>query len=57
MYHLLNRHTVAQDARDELAAKVWVMKYALKDAQGNIYEKSPVDMHKRIASEIARIEK
>ena len=42
---------------DELAAKVWVMKYALKDAQGNIYEKSPVDMHKRIASEIARIEK
>ncbi|AAQ66237.1 ribonucleotide reductase [Porphyromonas gingivalis W83] len=42
---------------DELAAKVWVMKYALKDAQGNIYEKSPMDMHKRIASEIARIEK
>ncbi len=42
---------------DELAAKVWVMKYALKDAQGNIYEKSPEDMHKRIAGEIARIEK
>ncbi len=42
---------------DELAAKVWVNKYALKDAFGNIYEKSPVDMHHRLASEIARIEK
>lgn len=42
---------------DELAAKVWVNKYALKDAFGNIYEKSPVDMHYRLASEIARIEK
>ncbi|MCD7976380.1 MAG: adenosylcobalamin-dependent ribonucleoside-diphosphate reductase [Tannerellaceae bacterium] len=42
---------------DELAAKVWVNKYALKDAYGNIYEKSPVDMHWRLAKEIARIEK
>lgn len=42
---------------DELAAKVWVNKYALKDAYGNIYEKSPVDMHWRLANEIARIEK
>ena len=43
-------------AGDELAAKVWVNKYALKDAFGNIYEKSPVDMHHRLAREIARIE-
>lgn len=41
---------------DELAAKVWVNKYALKDAFGNIYEKSPVDMHHRLATEIARVE-
>ena len=42
---------------DELAARVWVNKYAMKDSYGNIYEKSPVDMHWRIANEIARIEK
>jgi ribonucleoside-diphosphate reductase alpha chain len=42
---------------DELAARVWVNKYAMKDGLGNIYEKSPVDMHWRIANEIARIEK
>lgn len=41
---------------DELAARVWVNKYAMKDSFGNIYEKSPVDMHWRIANEIARIE-
>ena len=41
---------------DELAARVWVNKYALKDSFGNIYEKSPKDMHWRIANEIARIE-
>ena len=41
---------------DELAAKVFVNKYALKDAFGNIYEKSPADMHRRLASEIARVE-
>jgi len=42
---------------DELAAKVFVTKYALKDASGNIYEKTPADMHKRLSGEIARIEK
>ena len=42
---------------DELAAKVWVNKYALKDAFGNIYEESPNDMHHRLASDIARVEK
>ncbi len=42
---------------DELAANVWVNKYALKDSAGNIYERTPDDMHKRLASEIARIEK
>ena len=41
---------------DELAARVWVSKYALKDSFGNIYEESPTDMHHRLASEIARIE-
>ena len=42
---------------DELAARVWASKYALKDSYGNIYELTPDDMHHRIASEIARIEK
>ncbi len=41
---------------DDLAANVWIKKYALKDSHGRIYEKSPHDMHKRIAKEIARIE-
>ncbi len=41
---------------DDLAARVWVNKYALKDSDGNIYEKTPDDMHHRIASEIARVE-
>ncbi|MCD7902131.1 MAG: adenosylcobalamin-dependent ribonucleoside-diphosphate reductase [Bacteroides sp.] len=41
---------------DELAARVWVNKYAIKDSFGNIYEKSPEDMHWRIANEVARIE-
>ena len=41
---------------DELAARVWVSKYALKDSFGNIYEQTPDDMHHRIAAEIARIE-
>lgn len=41
---------------DELAAKVWSTKYALKDDKGRIIEKTPTDMHHRIASEIARIE-
>lgn len=44
-------------AGDELAARVWANKYAMKDSFGNIYEKSPEDMHWRIANEIARIER
>ena len=43
-------------AGDELAARVWVNKYAMKDSFGNIFEKSPADMHRRIAREIERIE-
>ena len=43
-------------AGDELAARVWVNKYAMKDSFGNIYEKSPEDMHWRIANEVARME-
>lgn len=42
---------------DELAARVWVNKYAVKDSLGNLYEKSPEDMHWRIANELARVEK
>lgn len=42
---------------DELAAQVWINKYALKDSDGNLYEKDPSQMHMRIADEIARIEK
>lgn len=42
---------------DELAARVWVNKYALKDSYGNTYEKNPDDMHRRLAKEIGRIEK
>ncbi len=42
---------------DELAARVWATKYALKDSFGHLYEKTPDDMHHRIANEIARIEK
>ncbi|KAA6312980.1 ribonucleoside-diphosphate reductase alpha chain, partial [termite gut metagenome] len=41
---------------DELAAKVWVNKYAVKDSFGTIYEKSPEDMHWRIANEVARVD-
>ena len=41
---------------DDLAAQVWVSKYALKDSFGNIFESSPRDMHERIARELARIE-
>ena len=41
---------------DELAARVWVNKYAMKDSYGHIYEHSPEDMHWRIANEVARIE-
>ncbi|MRT16552.1 adenosylcobalamin-dependent ribonucleoside-diphosphate reductase [Vitellibacter sp. q18] len=48
--------SVAYFKGDDLAARVWVNKYALKDSDGNIYEKTPDDMHRRIAKEIARIE-
>ena len=41
---------------DELAASVWLNKYALKDSADNIYESTPNEMHQRIASEIARVE-
>ncbi len=41
---------------DELAARVWVNKYAMKDSYGHIYEQSPADMHRRLAREVARIE-
>ena len=43
-------------AGDELAARVWANKYALKDSFGNLFEKTPDDMHRRIAKEIHRIE-
>ena len=49
--------TLSYFGGDELAARVWVNKYAMKDSFGNIYEKSPIDMHWRIANEVARIEK
>ena len=42
---------------DEMAAKVWVSKYALKDSQGTIFERTPADMHRRLAKELARIER
>ncbi len=42
---------------DELAARVWANKYALKDSYGNLYEKTPDDMHRRLAREIHRVEK
>ena len=41
---------------DQLAAQVWVNKYALKDSDGNLYELTPADMHRRLARELARIE-
>lgn len=49
--------TLAYFEGDELAARVWVNKYAMKDSFGNIYEKSPADMHHRLATEMARIER
>ena len=52
-----NEETCRYFDGDALAAKVWVSKYALKDSFGNIYEKTPADMHRRLAREIARIEK
>lgn len=51
------KHSTAYFKGDELAASVWMNKYALKDSAGNIYELTPDDMHRRLAREIARIEK
>ncbi|MFO8148587.1 MAG: adenosylcobalamin-dependent ribonucleoside-diphosphate reductase [Gillisia sp.] len=48
--------SVAYFKGDELAARVWINKYALKDSYGNIYEKDPQAMHVRLAKEISRIE-
>ncbi len=52
----VQKATIAYFKGDDLAARVWINKYALKDSEGNFYERSPEDMHHRIASEIARIE-
>ena len=49
--------SLAYFSGDELAARVWVNKYAMKDSQGNIYEQSPADMHWRLAREIGRVER
>jgi len=51
------RKTTDYFGGDSLAASVWVNKYALKDSDGNLYELTPDDMHRRISGEIARIEK
>ena len=52
----INASTIEYFNGDELAAKVWAMKYALKDSHGNVFELNPKDMHHRLAKEIARIE-
>ena len=56
-YEEVYKNTLAYFKGDELAAKVWASKYALKDSFGNIFELTPDDMHWRLAREIARIEK
>ena len=55
-YDEANKASLEYFDGDELAARVWVSKYAMKDSFGNIYEQSPEDMHWRLAREIARIE-
>ena len=55
-YDEVFRNTLRYFNGDELAARVWATKYALKDSYGNIYELTPNDMHLRLAKEIARIE-
>lgn len=55
-YEDVLKASIAYFQGDELAANVWINKYALKDSLGNIYELSPDDMHRRIARELARIE-
>lgn len=56
-YEEVIKSSLAYFKGDDLAATVWANKYALKDSYGNIYEKNPDDMHRRIAREIHRIEK
>lgn len=56
-FDVIKENALAYFDGDELAADVWINKYALKDSDGNIYEKDPSDMHWRMAKEIARIEK
>lgn len=56
-YDEANAATLKYFKGDDLATRVWVNKYALKDSAGNLYEKTPDDMHWRIANEIARVEK
>ena len=56
-YEEANKATLDYFGGDELAARVWASKYALKDSFGHFFELTPDDMHHRIASEIARIEK
>jgi ribonucleoside-diphosphate reductase alpha chain len=51
------RHSRDYFGGDDLAARVWINKYALKDSEGNLYELTPDDMHRRISGELARIEK
>ncbi|MDE6437980.1 MAG: ribonucleoside-diphosphate reductase, adenosylcobalamin-dependent, partial [Muribaculaceae bacterium] len=51
-----NAATLQYFGGDDLAARVWVSKYALKDSHGHIYELTPDDMHRRLARELARIE-
>ncbi|MDR0364661.1 MAG: adenosylcobalamin-dependent ribonucleoside-diphosphate reductase [Bacteroidales bacterium] len=56
-YDEILRHAIEYFKGDDLAARVWVNKYALKDSAGNIYEKDPNEMHRRLAREFARIER
>jgi ribonucleotide reductase alpha subunit len=55
-YNEVYNETLKYFDNDTLATDVWIKKYCLKDSEGNLYEKTPDDMHKRIAKELARIE-
>ena len=52
----IHEATLAYFNGDNLATEVWINKYCLKDSDGNLYEKTPDDMHWRLAKELARIE-
>lgn len=54
---IVREETLRYFRRDELATNIWMTKYALQDSSGNYYEKTPDDMHRRLAREFARIEK